>query len=159
MLSLSLLSRHAPSGSPFNLASFEWSIIPTGRTSQKGLGKNHKIGLCPSPQHQTIPPLPLTSGPWPHHVPYWLGTGWWCLGHARAFPFRYVQKSTCCSYVCRDLETRRPCFLTSYVGFSLFFCSIQELNCVWWWALHFFGPLLGFLYFLQCCTVIPAVIT
>ena len=38
----------------------------------------------PSPHHQTIPPLPLISGPWPHHVLYWLGTGWWCLGVACA---------------------------------------------------------------------------
>ena len=79
------LSRHAPNGSPLNLASFGWSVIPAGRTSQKGLGRSRKINLFPSPHHQTIPPLPLTSGPWPHHVPYWLGIGWWCLGLARAF--------------------------------------------------------------------------
>lgn len=66
------------------LASFGWSIIPAGRTSQKGLGRSRKIDLFPSPHHQTIPPLPLTSGPWPKHVLYWLGTGWWCLGLARA---------------------------------------------------------------------------
>ena len=56
-------SRHAPNGSPLNLASFGWSIIPAGRTSQKSLGRSCKIGLFPSPHHQTIPPLPLTSGP------------------------------------------------------------------------------------------------
>ena len=78
-------SRHAPNGSPFNLASFGWSVILAGRTSQKSLAGAAKIGLFPSPHHQTIPPLPLTFGPWPHHVPYWLGTGWWCLGLARAF--------------------------------------------------------------------------
>ena len=70
---------------PLKLASFGWSIIPAGRTSQKGLGRNRKINLFPFPHHQTIPPLPLISGPWPHHVLYWLGTGWWCLGLARAF--------------------------------------------------------------------------
>ena len=78
-------SRHAPNGSPLNLDYFGWSVIPTGRTSQKGLGRNRKIDLFSFPHHQTIPPLPLTSGPWPHHVLYWLGTGWWCLGLARAF--------------------------------------------------------------------------
>ena len=78
-------SRHAPNGSPLNFASFGWSVIPTGRTSQKGLDRNRKIDLFPSPHHQTIPPLPLTSGPWPHHALYWLGTGWWYLGLARAF--------------------------------------------------------------------------
>ena len=77
-------SRHAPNGSPLNLDYFGWSVIPTGRTSQKGLGRNRKIDLFSFPHHQTIPPLPLTSGPWPHHVLYWLGTGWWCLGLARA---------------------------------------------------------------------------
>ena len=78
-------SRHAPNGSPLNLAYFGWFVTPTGHTSQKSLGKSRKIGLFPSPHHQTIPPLRLTSGPWPHHVPYWLGTGWWCLDLARAF--------------------------------------------------------------------------
>ena len=68
-------SRHAPNGSPLNLASFGWSVIPAGRTSEKGLGRSRKIGHFPSLHHQTIPHLPLTSGPWPHHVPYWLGTG------------------------------------------------------------------------------------
>ena len=44
---------------------------------KKSLDRSRRIGLFPFPDHQTIPPLPLTSGPWPHHVPYWLGTGWW----------------------------------------------------------------------------------
>ena len=70
---------------PLKLASFGWSIIPAGCTSQKGLGRSCKIDLFPSPHHQTIPPLPLTSGSWPYHVLYWLGTGWWCLGLAPAF--------------------------------------------------------------------------
>ena len=30
-----------------------------------------------------MPSDPLT--PRPHHALYWLGTGWWCLGLARAF--------------------------------------------------------------------------
>ena len=69
---------------PFKLASFGWSVILAGRTSQKGLGRSRKIDLFPSPHHQTIPPLPLTSSSWPHHILYWLGTGWWYLGLARA---------------------------------------------------------------------------
>ena len=64
------LSRHASNGSPLNLASFGWSVIPAGRTSQKDLGKSRKIGPFLSPHHQTIPPLPLTFSPWPHHVSY-----------------------------------------------------------------------------------------
>ena len=43
---------------------------------------NRSFPLFPPPNH--TPPLPLTSDPWPHHVLYWLGTGWWRLGLARA---------------------------------------------------------------------------
>ena len=33
-------------------------------------------------------PCLLTSDPWPHHLLYWLDTGWWCLGLACAsFPY------------------------------------------------------------------------
>ena len=83
MLSLSTL-RACTQRFPLKLASFGWSIILTGRTSQKRLGQEPQIDFFPSPHHQTIPPLPLTSDPWPHHVLYWLGTGWWYLGLAHA---------------------------------------------------------------------------
>ena len=43
---------------------------------------NRSFPLSPPPKPH--PPLPLTSGPWPRHVLYWLGTGWWRLGLARA---------------------------------------------------------------------------
>jgi len=84
---LNFLSPHTQSMHstfPSQIASFRWSIIPAGRTSQKRLEQGPKIDPFPSPHHQTTPPLPLTSGPWPHHVLYWLGTGWWRLGLARA---------------------------------------------------------------------------
>ena len=84
MLSLSTL-KACTQRFPLKLASYGWSIIPTGCTSQKGLDRSRKIDLFPSPHHQTIPPLPLTSGPWLHHVLYWLGTSWWCLGLVHAF--------------------------------------------------------------------------
>ena len=58
------------------ILSFVWSIIPAGRTSPKRFEQGRMIDPFPSPHHQTTPPLPLTSGPWPHHVLYWLGTGW-----------------------------------------------------------------------------------
>ena len=62
-----------------------WVVYHPNRTYlPKGLGQESQIDLFPSPHHQTIPPLPLTSGPWSHHVLYWLGTGWWCLGLTRA---------------------------------------------------------------------------
>ena len=118
---------------------------------KKGLGRSRKIGLFPSPHHQTIPPFSLTFDPWPHHIPYWLGTGWWCLGLACAF-LSYMSKNlpaanafaAIWSFVC-------TVYLTSsffYVGRSLFPHSTHELGFIWWWVLHFFGPLLGFLYFL-----------
>ena len=84
---VNLLSPHTQSMHstvPSQIASFGWSIIPAGRTSQKRLEQGPKIDPFPSPHHQTTPPLPLTSDPWPHHVLYWLGTGWWPLGLARA---------------------------------------------------------------------------
>ena len=81
---LSLFLKACTQRFPLKLASFGWSIIPAGRTSQKSLGRSRKIDLFPSPHHQTILPLPLTSGPCPHHVLYWLGIGWRCLGLTRA---------------------------------------------------------------------------
>ena len=55
-------SWHTPNSSSLNLASFGWFVIPAGRTSQNSLGKSRKIGLLPSPHHQTIPPYlwPMT---------------------------------------------------------------------------------------------------
>ena len=91
MLSLSTL-KACTQRFPLKLASFGWSVILAGRTSQKGLSRRRKIDLFPSPHHQTIPPLPLTSGSWPHHVLYWLGTGWWCLDLARG-SLSYMSKS------------------------------------------------------------------
>ena len=63
-------SWHAPNGSSLNLASFRWSVIPAGCTSQKSLGRSRKIGLFPFPHHQTIPhylwpmtpPSPILAG-------------------------------------------------------------------------------------------------
>ena len=74
-------SRHAPNGSPLNLTSFGWSIIPARRTSQKGLGKSRRTGLFPSPHHQTIPPylLPLTHGPTISHIDWLQAGGAWAL--------------------------------------------------------------------------------
>ena len=90
-------SWHAPNGSSLNLASFGWSVIPAGRTSQKNLGRSRKIGLFPSPHHQTIPPYlwPMTP-PHPILAGYRLGTGWWCLGFTCTFP-------SCMSKICLPL--------------------------------------------------------
>ena len=48
-----------------------WAVChPSRMYLPKGLGQEPQIDLFLSPHHQTIPPLPLTSGPWPHHVLY-----------------------------------------------------------------------------------------
>ena len=81
-------SCHAPNSSSPNLASFGWSIIPTGRTSQKSLGRSRKISLFPSPHHQTIPPYL-----WPMTPPHPILAGYKLVvpGLHVCFPFTYVQ--------------------------------------------------------------------
>ena len=81
-------SWHAPNDSSLNLASFGWSAIPTGHTSQKSLSRCRKIGLFPSPHHQTIPPYL-----WPMTPPCPILAGYRLVvpePHA-CFPFMYVQ--------------------------------------------------------------------
>ena len=138
---LSLSLKSCTQRFPLKLASFGWSIILAGRTSQKGLDRSRKIDLFPSPHHQTISPLPVTSGTWSHHVLYWLGTGWWCLGLARA-SLSDMSKSLPAAHAFAVIWRLSVCvFWPFYVGFSLVSRSIQG------WALHFFGPLLIFFIF------------
>ena len=68
---------------PAQLCPFGWCVIPAGHFPQKSTGRNLKIGFPLSP--------PLTFDPWPHCILYWLGTGWWGLGLARAF-LPYISK-------------------------------------------------------------------
>ena len=81
-------SRHAPNSFPLNLASFGWSVIPAGRTSQKSLGRSRKIGIFPSPHHQTIHPYL-----WPMTPPRPILVGYRLVVHGlhACFPFMYVQ--------------------------------------------------------------------
>ena len=64
MLSLSTL-KACTQQFPLKLASFGWSVIPAGRTSQKGLGRSRKIDLFPLPTTKPYPLylLPLAHGP------------------------------------------------------------------------------------------------
>ena len=48
------------------------------------LSRSREYIFSPLPTTKPHPPLPLTSGLWPHHVLYWLGIGWWRLGLACA---------------------------------------------------------------------------
>lgn len=105
---------------PSQIAFFWWSIIPAGRTSQKRLEQGPKIDPFPSPHHQTTPPLPLTSGPWPHHVLYWLGTGWWRLGLARASLL--------------NLSKRLPAAHVSAVTWRLSFCVFWPFMWAFFWS-------------------------
>ena len=81
------LSWHAPSGSS--------SVLPVLVVCQPSRTLPPKEPWQ-EPQNRSSPlpttkPCPLTSDPWPHCVLYWLGTGWWGLGLARAF-LPYVSK-------------------------------------------------------------------
>ena len=80
-------SWHAPSGS--NSALPIWVMCHPNRTlppKEPWQESQNRFSLLP-----TTKPCPLTSDPWPHCVLYWLGTGWWGLGLARAF-LPYVSK-------------------------------------------------------------------
>ena len=130
---VNLLSPHTQSMHstvPSQIAYFGWSIIPAGRTSQKRFEQGPKMDLFPSPHHQTTPPLPLTFDPWPHHVLYWLGTGWWRLGLARA-SFSNLSKRLPAAHV--SAVTWRPSVCVSWPfmwTFLLVLCSNQKLGFV-----------------------------
>ena len=115
---------------PSQIASFGWSIIPAGRTSQKRLEQGPKIDLFPSPHHQTTPPF--TSYLWPMAplCPILAGYRLVAPGPCACFPFNFVQESACCSCVCRDLETLRLHFLAFHAGFLLVLRSNQKLGLV-----------------------------
>ena len=70
--------------------------------------------------------------------------GWVQAGGAWALrvpSFHMRPKLACCLFVCRDLEARRLCFLTSYVGCCLFSRSIQELGFYLMMGLTFLWPI------------------
>ena len=144
---------------PSQIASFGWSIIPAGRTSQKRLEQGPKIDPFPSPHHQTTPPLPLTSGPWPYHVLYWLGTGWWRLGLARASPL-ILSKRLPAAHV--SAVTWRLSFCVFWPFIWAFFWSFASIRN---WALYDDGLYISrayhfvFLCCLPCWLIVPAVMT
>ena len=116
-------SRHASNSFLLNLASFGWSVILTGRTSQKGLGQesqNRSFPLSPPPNH-----TPLTSYLWPMTPPRPILAGYRMVvsSLARAF-LSYMSKNlpaahafaAVWSFVC-------TVYLTSsffYMGHSVF---------------------------------------
>ena len=110
-----------------------WVVCHPSRTYlQKRLGQepwNRSFPFSPPLNH-----TPFTSYLWPMAPPRPILAGYRLVAPrpCACFPFRYVQGSVCCLFVCRDLETLRPCFLTLHVGFSLVSRSIQELGFVWW---------------------------
>ena len=116
-----------------------------------------KIDFSPLP---TIKPCPPTFGSRLHHVLYWLGTGWWCLGLAHAsFP--------CVSKIYL-LVIRLPWFgglpavrfLCPFMRAAFRFPVLLKS-----WALFgtgpyiSFGQFLNFPHFLPYYSVIPAVMT
>ena len=116
-------SCHAPNSSSPNLASFGWSIIPAGHTSQKSLGRSRKISLFPSPHHQTIPPYlwPMTP-PHPILARYKLVVP----GLHVCFPFTYVQDMPAAHASTAAWRLAcTVCYFSSsfYVGCFIIFCS------------------------------------
>ena len=85
-----------------------WVVYHPSRTYlPKGLGQESQNRSFPfsSPPNHT----PFTSYLWPMAPPCPILAGYRLvvLGPCACFPFRYVQEFTCCSCVCRDLETLR----------------------------------------------------
>ena len=59
---------------------FFWEVCHPSKTfPPKEPEQEPQYRFSPLP---TVRPCPLTSNPWPYHVLYWLGTGWWCLDFA-----------------------------------------------------------------------------
>ena len=90
---VNLLSPHTQSMHstvPSQIASFGWSIILAGRTSQKRLEQGPKIGLFPSPHHQTTPPF--ISYLWPMAPPCPVLAGYRLVapGPCACFPLKFV---------------------------------------------------------------------
>ena len=84
---------------PSQIASFGWSIIPAGRTSQKRLEQGPKIDPFPSPHHQTTPPsylLPLTHGPTMSCIGWVQAGGAWAL---RVLPSQICPR-VCLLFMC-----------------------------------------------------------
>ena len=80
-------SWRAPSGSSLTLP--VWVVCHPSRTlPPKEPWQKPQNRPSPLP---TTKPCSFTSDSWPHCVLYWLGTGWWDLGLARAF-LPYVSK-------------------------------------------------------------------
>ena len=74
--------------------------------------------------------MPLTSGPWPHHVPYWLGTGWWHLGLARA-SLSNLSKSLPAAHVSAATQRLSVCVSWPFMrAFFWFFAPFKS------WALY-----------------------
>ena len=82
---VNLLSPHTQSMHstvPSQIASFGWSIIPAGRTSQKRLEQGPKIDpflLSPPPNHTPSYLLPLTHGPTMSCIGWVQADGAWAL--------------------------------------------------------------------------------
>ena len=87
---LSLHSQSMHPMVPSQIASFGWSIIPAGRTSQKRLEQGPKIDPFPFPHHQTTPPF--TFYPWPMAPPCPILAGYKLVapGPCACFPFKFV---------------------------------------------------------------------
>ena len=114
---------------------FFWVIFHPSRTfPPKEPEQEPQNRFSPFP---TAWPYPFTSNPWPHHFLYWLDTGWWCLGLARAL------------LLCMSKIYLLLMHLPWPRGFFAHFAAYPWLLMAWatFWFLILYGPLplrLGF---------------
>ena len=113
---------------------FGWYVIQVGHFPLKEPEQELQNRFSPFP---TAWPYPFTSNPWPHHFLYWLDTGWWCLGLARAL------------LLCMSKIYLLLMHLPWPGGFFAHFAAYPWLLMAWatFWFLILYGPLplrLGF---------------
>ena len=114
----------------FWVACYPSRTFPLKEPEQKPQNK-----LFPSP-----PPDHVLSYLWPmtHHFLYWLGTGWWCLGLARASPFSPIAHAF--AVIWRFVCTFCRALLVSYgmgcfpICHSLWLASLWGLGLVGSWV-------------------------
>ena len=131
---------------PPQIASFGWSIIPAGRTSQKRLGQEPEIDLFSSPYHQTTPPLyllPLAHGPTMSYIGWVQAGGTWAL---HVLPFQ-IWLRVCLLLMCLPQPGDSPsAFPGLSCGFSFGFSLHSGAGPRMIMGFTFLWPTFGFLH-------------
>ena len=131
-------SWHAPNGS--NSTCLFWVVNHPSRTPpRKSLSRNLKNRSFPSPHHQTLPSKSLTPSLTMLYIGWVQAGGAWAL----CVPsFHMCPKLACCPFICRGLEARHLCSLTSLWAAFRFSSPFRS------WTLFDDGPYISLTYFL-----------